>query len=583
VTATDEPTDDVGRFAAACAVADAVLHEGRHGDLGVLVPPESEQTHPAERSALHTECLVAPDAPGPFVLTVRLRCRHLRRRSLEALVGDPDDPDDPGATLDEQARLDRLDALDEPLIPFDEAVRQTVDLPVQVVVPGIAASRVELFRFGPTDEPEIVHSPQGEAVARLVRRRETVDGRVVLRVAPVAAGSAGLVKVTVAVENLTVWAPEDAACAPRKAMLRRSLVAVHTLLGVEGGRFLSLQAPPASAAEAARSCSNDGAFPVLVGPADDVVLAVPVALDDHPERRPVPVARLFPPPVPEPVPLSAPAAAVLATVPGAAGGAVPGGGARRPAVGPGWDGPALSALPVQAVADIPWWGSPVRRPTEGPVGPVAAGPTASPAGGDGAPAPGAAPVAGTGPGTGAAGGRRSRHRRVLVAGIGDDLRADDGFGVAVARRLADRPLPPGVRVADYGVRGVQLASELLDGYDALILLDAMALGEPAGTLAIVEPDDVPAVPLGRRSQVLDGPSLHPGVVLGLLDTFGVRVERLLIVGCQPLVLDGRGLSAPVAEAVDLAVELLADVLTDVCTPDDEAEPQPLGALGAHPG
>ena len=83
--------------------------------------------------------------------------------------------------------------------------------------------------------------------------------------------------------------------------------------------------------------------------------------------------------------------------------------------------------------------------------------------------------------------------RVLVAGIGNIFLGDDGWGVEVANQLARRPMPAGVRVADFGIRGVHLAYELLDGYDALVLIDAMPMSEAPGTIAVLEPD-VPAPP-----------------------------------------------------------------------------------------
>ena len=67
---------------------------------------------------------------------------------------------------------------------------------------------------------------------------------------------------------------------------------------------------------------------------------------------------------------------------------------------------------------------------------------------------------------------------MLVAGIGNVFQRDDGFGVEVAQRLSDRPVPDGVRVADFGIRGVHLAYELLDGYDGLVLVDAVPMGSP---------------------------------------------------------------------------------------------------------
>ena len=79
--------------------------------------------------------------------------------------------------------------------------------------------------------------------------------------------------------------------------------------------------------------------------------------------------------------------------------------------------------------------------------------------------------------------------KVLVAGIGNIFLGDDGFGVEVAARSAGRAdLPDGVRAEDFGIRGVHLAYELLDGYDALVLIDAVPMGEPPGTVALIEPD-----------------------------------------------------------------------------------------------
>ena len=70
-----------------------------------------------------------------------------------------------------------------------------------------------------------------------------------------------------------------------------------------------------------------------------------------------------------------------------------------------------------------------------------------------------------------------------MAGIGNVFLGDDGFGVALADRLARRSCPPGVEVVDFGIRGMDLAYALRDGYDAALLLDAVPRGEPPGTLS----------------------------------------------------------------------------------------------------
>ena len=76
--------------------------------------------------------------------------------------------------------------------------------------------------------------------------------------------------------------------------------------------------------------------------------------------------------------------------------------------------------------------------------------------------------------------------RVLVAGVGNIFCSDDGFGVEVIQRLAASEMPPGVEVVDFGIRGVHLAYDLLDGCELLVLVDAAARGEVPGTVSVIE-------------------------------------------------------------------------------------------------
>ncbi len=161
-------------------------------------------------------------------------------------------------------------------------------------------------------------------------------------------------------------------------------------------------------------------------------------------------------------------------------------------------------------------------------------------------------------------------RTVLVAGIGNVFLADDGFGVEVARRLAQRELAAGVKVADFGIRGMDLAYELQEDYDAAILVDAVPRGQAPGTLYVIEPD------LVETESVLDAHSMDPVRVLGLARTLGSLPPRVLVLGCEPatgvsledeeLVM---GLSPPVAAAIDKAVELIETLLEDLLTATTE--------------
>jgi hydrogenase maturation protease len=157
---------------------------------------------------------------------------------------------------------------------------------------------------------------------------------------------------------------------------------------------------------------------------------------------------------------------------------------------------------------------------------------------------------------------------VLVAGIGNIFMTDDGFGVEVANRLAAQAMPPGVRVSEFGIRGVHLAYELLDGYDGLILIDAVPMGEAPGTVAVIEPDDGGALPLGEdQTSVLDAHSMSPEVVLGTLAHLGGRIDRVYVVGCQPASFeDGIGLSPLVEAAVEGAVALCNELIIDLVQP-----------------
>jgi hydrogenase maturation protease len=147
--------------------------------------------------------------------------------------------------------------------------------------------------------------------------------------------------------------------------------------------------------------------------------------------------------------------------------------------------------------------------------------------------------------------------RILVAGIGNIFLSDDGFGSEAARRLSAVELPQGVSVVDYGIRGMHLAYDLLDGYDALVVVDAMPIrdGSP-GDVAVMEvgPDD-----LGTGD--FDAHGMEPTAVLASLGNLGGTLPLTFVVGCHPGALDENiGLTPPVAAAVDLAVEAVLDLL-----------------------
>ena len=160
--------------------------------------------------------------------------------------------------------------------------------------------------------------------------------------------------------------------------------------------------------------------------------------------------------------------------------------------------------------------------------------------------------------------------RVVVACVGNIFLGDDGFGVEVARHLAQQELPPGVELIDVGIRGVHLAYELLDGCDLLVLVDAAARGEPPGTVSVIE-----AGPAGDSAglPVIDAHGLAPDDVFALLERLGSRPARTLVVACEPADLaPGLELSAPVHAAVPHAVQAVHDILRrEVAAPSNRKE------------
>jgi len=180
--------------------------------------------------------------------------------------------------------------------------------------------------------------------------------------------------------------------------------------------------------------------------------------------------------------------------------------------------------------------------------------------------------------------------RLLVAGVGNIFLADDAFGPEVIQALDRRPLSPEVRVRDFGIRGMDLAYELLDGYDTAVLVDAAARGHRPGTLSLIEPE----LPDGTADAAPpEAHGMDPAKVLALAAHLGDEpLPRVLVLACEPEVRPRGdedivpGISAPVREAVDRAVAalhtlvpaLLADpaATPSLSRPDESTDPSAAG-------
>ena len=144
--------------------------------------------------------------------------------------------------------------------------------------------------------------------------------------------------------------------------------------------------------------------------------------------------------------------------------------------------------------------------------------------------------------------------RILVAGVGNVLRTDDGFGPAVAARLGE--LPEGVDVIETGIGGIALLQEILTGYDGLVVIDSVDRGASPGTVFVIEPE------IDEPAHVPDIHLANPRRVLMMAKAMGALPERVVIIGCQPAEIDelGEQLTEDVERAVDIAVEKVKETV-----------------------
>jgi hypothetical protein len=279
-------------FELARKVADAVLYEGyllypyrasaaknqARWQFGVLMPRRWSEDGPDEPWSTRTECLLEPE--DETTVRVLVRFLHVQSKTVEAV-------DVEAGTFHEVAALP-VDGSE--LVPWDEATEQevTVEAPLQRLLAGELATPFER-PGGRRVEP--VHTAAGRLAGRTVRRRWPVLGTVRLS-AERLEGPYGLVRLRLVVENASAWHQPGA---DRGIALRHSLVAAHSLLGLDAGVFLSLLDPPEWARPAAEACTNRNTWPVLIGDQGrrDAMLSSPIILYDHPTVAPESPGDLF--------------------------------------------------------------------------------------------------------------------------------------------------------------------------------------------------------------------------------------------------------------------------------------------------
>ncbi len=153
-----------------------------------------------------------------------------------------------------------------------------------------------------------------------------------------------------------------------------------------------------------------------------------------------------------------------------------------------------------------------------------------------------------------------RPPRILVAGVGNAWLRDDGFGGEVARRLERRELAEGIAVMDAGTGGLDLAYEVMRGYDALLILDVSRQGGEPGTLYVMEVPEEDVEGKIDDGEAINPHGMDPKTVLRFVRSIGAWPGRVVVIACEPAEVDelGFGLSAHVQSAVERAVELVVE-------------------------
>jgi hydrogenase maturation protease len=158
-------------------------------------------------------------------------------------------------------------------------------------------------------------------------------------------------------------------------------------------------------------------------------------------------------------------------------------------------------------------------------------------------------------------------KQILVAGVGNAWLQDDAFGGEVARRLEREGVPSGVTVMDFGTSGLDLAYEVMRGYDALILVDASRQGEQPGTLFVIEPKREEFAPSIEDGEMIDPHGMDPQTVLRFVNATGGWPGKVVVIGCEPGEVNdvGYGLTPVVEAAVERALKLVRETIDELRT------------------
>jgi hydrogenase maturation protease len=158
-----------------------------------------------------------------------------------------------------------------------------------------------------------------------------------------------------------------------------------------------------------------------------------------------------------------------------------------------------------------------------------------------------------------------RSAQILIAGVGNMFMRDDGFGAEVVQVLKQREPEPGVTIEDFGTGGLDLAYEVMRGYDSLVLIDVMRGDGPPGTLYVLEPEESEIAAGIEDGEMIDPHAMDPQTVLRFVRAVSGWPGSVVVIACEPVEVEdyGMGLSPEVAGAVPRAVDLVIETLGDL--------------------
>ena len=158
------------------------------------------------------------------------------------------------------------------------------------------------------------------------------------------------------------------------------------------------------------------------------------------------------------------------------------------------------------------------------------------------------------------------NQKILIAGVGNELRQDDAFGVLLAKKLIDEAqFPDNVTVMEIGSAGIHLVQQLFDKYDVLILLDVVSWGGEPGTIHFkeIEVKDIRELPHEEKNDFMaDMHYINPLKALMLAKALNVYPQKVLFLGCESAEHEeiGIGLTPEVTNAIPVAFNKIIEWL-----------------------